>query len=88
MTVDPYTACGVAGAGCFIFSYFATLRGWLPPEDWRFPALNLAGAGLHLVSLIAGWNLASFILESFWSGISLWGLARSLRRRALQSSIR
>lgn len=82
MTPDPYTVCGVAGAACFICSYFATLRGWLPPEDWRFPALNLAGAALHLISLIDAWNLASAILEVFWSAISLYGLARALGRRA------
>lgn len=80
MTMDPTTACGILGAGCFIFSYFATLQGWLDPEGWRFPAINLLGATLVLTSLVFAWNLPSVVLESFWTCISLYGLARALLR--------
>jgi hypothetical protein len=80
MEFDPYTACGILGAGCFIASYFATLQGWLDPGDWRFPAINLAGAVLVLASLIDAWNLPSVVLECFWGTISLYGLVRSRRR--------
>jgi hypothetical protein len=80
MGFDPYTVCGIVGAGCFIASYFATLQEWLSPTDWRFPAINLLGATLVLVSLIDAWNLPSVVLECFWGTISLYGLIRSLRR--------
>jgi hypothetical protein len=80
MRFDPYTACGIVGAGCFIFSYFATLQGWLPASNWRFPAVNLLGATLVLVSFIDAWNLPSVVLECFWGAISVYGLARSLSR--------
>jgi hypothetical protein len=80
MSFDPFTAAGIAGTACFIFSYFATLQGWLAPEGWRFPAVNLMGAALVLTSFIDAWNLPSVILECFWAAISLYGLARAFRR--------
>src|SRR5271167_966762 len=42
MGIDPYTALGIVGAGCFIISYFGTLQGWLAPDGWPLPAINLA----------------------------------------------
>jgi hypothetical protein len=79
MQIDPFIACGIVGAGCFIFAYFATLQGWLEASDWRFPAVNLMGAALVLVSLIDAWNLPSVVLECFWGAISVYGLMRHLR---------
>lgn len=81
MEFDLYIACGIVGAGCFIVGYFATLQGWIPASDWRFPAVNLLGAVLVLVSLIEEWNLPSVILECFWGAISIYGLVRSARGR-------
>jgi hypothetical protein len=86
MEFDPYTACGIVGAGCFIVSYFGTLQGWLDPANWRFPAINLAGALLVLVSFIDAWNLPSVVLECFWGSISVYGLVRNLRRRVPRPS--
>jgi hypothetical protein len=80
MGFDPFTACGIVGAGCFIASYFGALQGWLEPSDWRFPAVNLLGAALVLVSLIDAWNLPSVVLECFWGTISAYGLVRNWRR--------
>jgi hypothetical protein len=79
MESDPYTVCGIVGAGSFVAGYFATLRGWVSAQGWVFPATNLLGATLVLVSLLDAWNLPSVILESFWGAISLYGLVRSLR---------
>lgn len=80
MQFDPYTVSGIIGAGCFIISYFGTIQGWLDPANWRFPAINLAGAILVLISLIDAWNLPSVVLECFWGSISVYGLVRTLRR--------
>ena len=80
MVFDPFIACGLIGATCFVVAYFATLQGWLPASDWRFPAVNLLGAVLVMVSLIDAWNLPSVVLECFWGTISVYGLMRSLRR--------
>ncbi len=78
--MDPYTACGIVGAGCFVAAYFASVQGWVAVTDWRFPAANLAGALLLLVSLYDAWNLPSVVIETFWALISLYGLIRNRRR--------
>ena len=83
--LDPFTACGIVGAGCFIAAYFATVQGWLEPNGLVFPAINLFGAILVLVSLADAWNLPSVMLESFWGAISIYGLVRKLRRIASPS---
>jgi hypothetical protein len=80
MGFDPYIALGIAGTCCFIGTYFATLQGWLDATGWRFPAINLLGAMLVLVSLTDQWNLPSVILECFWGAASVYGVARALRR--------
>ena len=76
MGFDPYTAVGIAGTSCYVVAYFATLHGWLKAGEWRFPAINLLGALLVLVSLADAWNLPSVVLESFWATISVYGLIR------------
>jgi hypothetical protein len=81
MELDPFTACGIAGAACFIVAYFAAVQGWVRPADWRFPAANLIGAVLLLVSLYDQWNLPSVVIECFWAAISLYGLLRLRRGR-------
>lgn len=71
---------GYAGAAVIALTYFANQRGQLASDDWRFPALNLAGSIGVLVSLVAEPNLPSVVIELFWMGISLYGLWRALRR--------
>ena len=77
MQFDPFIACGLLGAGCFMVAYLATLQGWVTPADWRFPTTNLLGALLVLVSLYDAWNLPSVVIETFWALISVYGLLRN-----------
>ncbi|MDR3531626.1 MAG: hypothetical protein P4L90_13865 [Rhodopila sp.] len=77
MSLDPFIACGIVGAACYVAAYFANLRGWLVSSGWAFPAANLFGALLILVSLFDAWNLPSVVLEVFWAMISVYGLVRS-----------
>ncbi|HTZ34535.1 MAG TPA: hypothetical protein VMB84_00840 [Stellaceae bacterium] len=74
MHLDLYRAVGLIGVACFIGGYFATQQRWLNSDDWRFPAINLVGAILVMVSLFAEWNLPSVVLEAFWAAISVYGL--------------
>jgi hypothetical protein len=75
---------GFAGAALMISAYFANQQRWLSSEDWRYPAANLAGAVLILVSLLFAWNFPSVVIEVFWALISVWGLvkARGAEKRA------
>lgn len=81
MMFDLPNAAGLFGAAVIVVAYFGNLRGWLPSEDWRFPAANVGGSLLILVSLMDAWNWPSVLIEVFWSAISLYGLLRNLRRR-------
>ena len=70
---------GLAGSALILVAYFSNQRGQLASNDWRFPALNLAGATLILFSLMFAWNLPSVLIEAFWVAISLYGLVRARR---------
>ena len=77
--LDIYNLIGGIGAAIVIVAYFATQRGRLSADDWRFPLANLLGALLIVISLFADWNLPSFTgFEScrrFWRS---WTSGRSL----------
>ena len=72
---------GFAGAAVMVVAYFANQQRWLSSEDWRYPAANLAGAVLILISLLFAWNFPSVVIEVFWALISLWGLVRAIADR-------
>lgn len=70
---------GFAGAALVILAYFLNQSGRLPSESWRFPAVNLLGSALVLVSLFYHPNAPSVVIEVFWSSISIYGLRKNLR---------
>ncbi len=72
---------GYLGAAVVVLAYFLNQKGRLPSGDWRFPAMNLLGSALVLVSLFFHPNLPSVAIEVFWSSISVYGLWKSLRAR-------
>ena len=63
--------------------YFLNQKGRLRSEDWRFPAMNLLGSVLVIVSLFYHPNLPSAAIEVFWSLISIYGIRKNLRARQL-----
>lgn len=71
---------GLMGTGCVVMSYLATQAGWLRSDQLAFPVINLIGAVLLAISLSVNFNLASMVIEVFWIAISLFGIARALRR--------
>ena len=72
---------GFAGAAMLMVAYFANQQRWLSSEDWRYPAANLAGSILILVSLFFAWNFPSIVIEVFWALISIWGLVKATADR-------
>ncbi len=71
---------GLVGVGLVLSAYFANQQDWLDAKRWQFPAANLAGSLLILVSLWDAWNLPSVVIEVAWLAISLWGLIRRTRQ--------
>ncbi len=78
VTIEPYDIAGFVGVVVLIAAYFANQQGWLRSDDWRYPAANLLGALLILLSLWFEWNFPSAVIEIVWALISVWGIARSL----------
>ena len=81
MPIALYDLIGFVGAAVVVVAYFANQQRWLSSEDWRFPAANLLGASLILVSLWFEWNFPSVVIEIFWALISFWGVVRSIADR-------
>ena len=81
MSIALYDLVGLVGAAIIVAAYFANQQRWLASDDWRFPAANLVGASLILVSLWFDWNLPSVVIEAVWALVSIWGMVRSLADR-------
>ena len=81
MALEPYNAIGFAGVVLLVAAYFANQQRWLRSDDWRYPAANLLGAVLILISLWFEWNFPSAVIEIVWALISLWGIAKSWQNR-------
>ena len=75
------TVAGTVGAGLVIVAYLLNQLEKLPSTNVWFPLLNLIGAVLILLSLIAEWNLPTAVIEGFWVAISIYGLANSFAKR-------
>ncbi len=72
---------GLVGVILILIAYFLIQTGRLTSDHLAFPMLNLIGASLHLYSLLYAWNIASFFIEIFWVGISIYGVWRIMKTR-------
>ena len=76
-----HDAAGAVGVAAIAGSYLLLQLGRLDPRSPAYSGANALGAALVLLSLVYRFNLAAFLVEAFWLGASLFGLARSVRRR-------
>ena len=74
-------AFGFVGMACIVAAY-AYVTGHKSPNPFVQPGVNLAGAAFLTVSLLVNMNPASLVLEFFWAGIAIWGLAKAFRERS------
>ena len=72
---------GVIGSLLICGGYFAVSGGRMDAERTPFQLLNLAGAGLLLISLYFRPNPGAILIEVLWVAIALWTLARIWLRR-------
>ena len=80
MTVTGPDLLGLLGAAVILIAYGLNQLERLASNDWRFPAVNLAGSVMIMISLFYAFNLPSVVIEIFWMAISLFGTVRALRR--------
>ena len=72
---------GLVGVGLIVVFYFLIQTGRISADQLAYSVGNGVGAALILVSLVFDFNLPSFIFESIWLAISLYGMARALLRQ-------
>lgn len=76
----PHDVIGMAGVALILLAYGLLQFERVSHDDYAFLLLNTAGALLVLLSLLSAFNLAAFVLEAVWLGISGYGIARRLLR--------
>lgn len=81
MTVQWFDVVGAAGVATIIVGYILLQTERVKVERLSYSLLNAAGALLILISLIFAFNLPSFIVESFWLLISLYGIGKWFLRQ-------
>ncbi len=72
---------GVLGSFVIAGAYLSATRNWVAAERPAFNLLNLAGAGMILLSLYFRPNAGAIMIEVLWVGIALAALIRWLIRR-------
>ena len=75
-------AIGLLGVLLILLAYFLLQAGRLRGDALPHQLLNAAGALLVLVSLLYAFNLSAFLMELAWLLVSIYGMARSRKRRA------
>ena len=72
---------GLVGVGLIVLFYFLIQTERVTADALAYSVGNGVGAALILLSLIFDFNLPSFVIESIWLVISLYGIWKVLRRR-------
>ena len=67
---------GIIGVFVIIVAYMLLQLEKMDAKDLSFSVLNTFGALLIIISLLYDWNLASFLMESIWMLISLYGILK------------
>jgi hypothetical protein len=76
-------ATGLVGVAAYVAAHFAVQLLHASPTGRLAVALNVIGPACILVSLVGAFNLASFLTQVFWLGLTVAGWWR--RRRAQQA---
>ena len=76
---------GNVGVLVLIVTYLLLQLNRLHSDDLAYSLLNAIGASLIILSLIVDFNLSALLMEVFWVLISLVGIYRHFRLKALRS---
>lgn len=72
---------GYLGSFTIVLLYLLTIQGKVHAAGLFYPLANLLGCGLIMYSLFHNFNSPSFVIEVFWSSVSIYGIVRFLRSR-------
>ena len=71
---------GVIGFMLYIGGFFSVQSGFLCGNGLAFPILQVTAASFVLVSLSTAYNLPSFMIQTSYIAIGLFGITLRLRR--------
>ena len=81
MSYEWHDILGNFGVSFIIGTYLLLQLGRMQSTSFTYSILNALGAFLIIISLMYDFNLSLFIIEVFWVGASLIGIARQLQAR-------
>ena len=85
MSYEWHDILGNLGVSFIIGTYLLLQLGRMQSTSFNYSILNALGAFLIIISLMYDFNLSLFIIEVFWVGASLIGIARQLQARGKQA---
>jgi hypothetical protein len=81
MNLEWHVFVGFAGMGLVLIAFLLLQLDRLKGDSLGYQLANLFGAIFFLVSLYYSPNLPAIVIQFAWIAISLYGIARGLRRR-------
>lgn len=82
--MDLYSILGLIGAVISIAIYAALQFELVSSKSISFSLFNFIGSILIGLSLIEYWNLGTFVIEVFWTTISLFGLIKAIINKNIE----
>ena len=76
---------GNAGVVILMVTYLLLQLNRLRSDELAYSLLNAIGASLIVLSLLVDFNLSALLMEVFWVLISLLGIYRYFRLKAVRS---
>jgi len=85
MNYGPLDFLGNAGVVMLVVTYLMLQLNKISSDGLAYSLLNAVGASLIVVSLLYDFNLSALLMEVFWVLISIVGIYRYFRLKALRS---
>jgi len=82
MPVPFFEIVGILGVAQILTAYFLLQLGKVTTQQLSYQVLNAIGAAMVLYSLCFRFNLSAFTIETAWLLISVYGIAKVLKRQS------
>ena len=85
MNYGPLDFLGNAGVVMLVVTYLMLQLNKIRSDGLAYSLLNAIGASMIVISLLYDFNLSALLMEVFWVLISIVGIYRYFRLKALRS---
>ncbi len=80
-TLHWWDVAGLSGSALILLAFFLLQIGRLRSDGPIYQVANLVGALGLLASLVGGFNISVFLMETAWALVAIYGLLRSFRAK-------